>query len=169
MPLIRVTSSGEPLSVEQRRELGRELTDVLLEIEGGARTDRARSLAYVMFEHLADESWTVGGDMSCSKYYPAPTRLMARVDVPVGSLNSRGSNERLKRPSRRLSPRFLDRFRTRVGHRGSLSPKYPRETGAEAGNQGDLATSQNTPASHPTSSTSSGQHRQQRKGHDRNV
>jgi phenylpyruvate tautomerase PptA (4-oxalocrotonate tautomerase family) len=95
MPLIRVTSSGEPLSIEQRRELGRELTDVLLEIEGGARTDRARSLAYVMFEHLADESWTVGGDMG-DTYYPALTRLMARVDVPAGSLDSRGKQRAIE-------------------------------------------------------------------------
>jgi phenylpyruvate tautomerase PptA (4-oxalocrotonate tautomerase family) len=89
MPLIRITSSGIALSVEQRRRLGVELTNVLLEIEGGAGTDRARSLAYVLFEHLPDESWTVGGAMG-AEYYAGSTRLMARVEVPAGSLDSRG-------------------------------------------------------------------------------
>jgi phenylpyruvate tautomerase PptA (4-oxalocrotonate tautomerase family) len=89
MPLIRVTSSGRALDDDQRRDLAGVLTDVLLQIEGGTGLARARALAYVLFEHLPDGSWAVGGSVG-NEHFDAPTRLMARVEVPAGALDRDG-------------------------------------------------------------------------------
>lgn len=91
MPLIEVHHPRDALSPEQRSAIGRRLTEVITEIEGGASTDspKARAIAWVMFHPIDDGAWFIGGETD-DIYVSPPGRFLVRVYVPEGSLSRDG-------------------------------------------------------------------------------
>jgi phenylpyruvate tautomerase PptA (4-oxalocrotonate tautomerase family) len=86
MPLVTLHHPKNSLTPDQKAQLGEELTNVLLMIEGGQDTPGGRSIAWVMFNEIAEDSWYVGGRLD-DKFVSPSGKFLAIVTVPEGSMN----------------------------------------------------------------------------------
>ncbi len=88
MPMIHFHYPEGSLSKAQKKLLAEKLTHVVIEIEGGAGADgpKARSISWVMFYEVAEDSWAIGGTFD-NTYVAAPGKFLANVHVPEGSLS----------------------------------------------------------------------------------
>ena len=64
MPVITVDYPKGKFSPSQRDELAEAMTQVILEIEGGADTPAGRSIAWVKLNEIDGNDWYIGGDLS---------------------------------------------------------------------------------------------------------
>ena len=60
MPIIRVQHRRSSLNAAQKAAIAARLTDLLLQMEGGARTEGGLAFATVLFEPMDDADWWVG-------------------------------------------------------------------------------------------------------------
>jgi phenylpyruvate tautomerase PptA (4-oxalocrotonate tautomerase family) len=86
MPVLQVYHPQEALSATQKAQLAERLTEVLLTMEGGARTPGGLAFATVLFTPVATEDWWVGGRTDAT-YLTAPGKFLVRVTVPEGYMS----------------------------------------------------------------------------------
>lgn len=112
MPLIQVYHPRDAFTAAQRAELAKELTDVILEIEGGAsaKGPKPRSIAWLMFHDVEPQAWFIGG-LADDTYVSPPGKFLVRVYVPEGSLNQ----ERKAMVHRAVDEAFFKVFRLEPG------------------------------------------------------
>lgn len=87
MPIMQVHYVEDTLGPEQKRSLAESLTEVLLDMEGGARTHGGRAFASVMFHPLRADDWYVGG-FTDDTLVVRPGRFLVHVTIPEGYMNA---------------------------------------------------------------------------------
>jgi phenylpyruvate tautomerase PptA (4-oxalocrotonate tautomerase family) len=92
MPIIHVHHPEEALPAETKAALARRLTDVLIEMEGGANTDGGRGFAWVLFTSVKQGDWWIGGKLDDTFVKP-PGRFLVHVTIPEGYMNRTHKNE----------------------------------------------------------------------------
>ncbi|MCA3150873.1 MAG: tautomerase family protein [Rhodocyclaceae bacterium] len=86
MPLMTVQMPEGTLSQAQKDALAEDLTQVILQIEGGADTPAGRSIAWVRFQELPRQDWYLGG-RSDESFEAAAGRWLIELNVPEGSMD----------------------------------------------------------------------------------
>ena len=87
MPVLQVYFPAGSLTDGSKAALAHRLTDVLLTMEGGAKTDGGRAFATVLFTEVPTSDWWVGGSTD-STYVAPPGKFLVRVSVPEGYMNN---------------------------------------------------------------------------------
>ncbi len=83
MPVLQVYYPEGTLGGERKIALARSLTDVLLRMEGGAKTPGGLAFASVLFTEVAQGDWWVGGQSDVT-YVAPPGKFLVRVSIPEG-------------------------------------------------------------------------------------
>jgi phenylpyruvate tautomerase PptA (4-oxalocrotonate tautomerase family) len=86
MPVINVQYPQGSLSREQKQLLAHSLTEVLLEMEGGAKTLGGLGFASVLFSAVPNDDWWVGGCTDAT-YVAPPGKFLVHVAIPEGYMN----------------------------------------------------------------------------------
>ena len=86
MPVLQVYYPEGTLGGERKVALARSLTDVLLTMEGGAKTPGGLAFASVFFTEVAQGDWWVGG-RSDATYVAPPGKFLVRVSIPEGYMS----------------------------------------------------------------------------------
>jgi|SRR5271168_4351150 len=86
MPIMQVFYQSGSLQAERKTALAQRLTDVLLTMEGGAKTSGGLAFATVLFTEVPESDWWVGGRTD-STYVAPPGKFLVRVSVPEGYMN----------------------------------------------------------------------------------
>jgi phenylpyruvate tautomerase PptA (4-oxalocrotonate tautomerase family) len=92
MPVIQVQYPAASLDAGHKAALGARLTDVLLNMEGGARTPGGLAFATVIFSEVPQEDWYVGGLTDTAHVHP-PGKFMVRVTIPEGYMSQTHKSE----------------------------------------------------------------------------
>lgn len=92
MPVIQLQYPQGALDTDRKAALARRLTDVMLTMEGGARTEGGIAFATVLFNEVPQGDWWVGGH-SDDRYVHPPGRFLARVSIPEGYMNRQHKSE----------------------------------------------------------------------------
>src|ERR1700689_4455336 len=92
MPVLQVYFPAGSLIDERKAALAQRLTDVLLTMEGGAKTAGGRAFATVLFTEVPKSDWWVGGSTD-STYVAPPGKFLVRVSVPEGYMNKTHKTE----------------------------------------------------------------------------
>lgn len=92
MPVIQLYYAKDVLDPVSKAEMGKRLTEVLLTMEGGARTPGGLAFASVLFIEVPAQDWWVGGKTD-DTYVSAPGRLLARVSIPEGYMSQQYKSE----------------------------------------------------------------------------
>lgn len=87
MPIIDISHVQGAVTPDQKQALAKRLTELLLDMEGGARTEGGRAFASVLFRELPAYDWWVGGTHD-DTHVSAPGRFLVRVTIPEGYMNS---------------------------------------------------------------------------------
>jgi phenylpyruvate tautomerase PptA (4-oxalocrotonate tautomerase family) len=87
MPIMQVQYPAGALDGPRKSDLAGRLTEVLLDMEGGARTEGGRAFAWVLFSEFGPGDWWVGGKSDGSHVAP-PGAFLVRVTVPEGYMNA---------------------------------------------------------------------------------
>ena len=72
MPLVRVTLVDDVFSSEEKHELAKALTDVMVRFEG---SEAFREVVWVLIEELHTDGWHIGG-----RPFEGPRSLMAVLE-----------------------------------------------------------------------------------------
>lgn len=86
MPVITIDYPKGKFSPAQRDELAEAMTQVILQIEGGADTPQGRSIAWVKFNEIDKTDWYIGGDNGTG-FEGAAGKFFVELNVPEGSMN----------------------------------------------------------------------------------
>lgn len=92
MPMMTVQHPPEALSATQKDALAEDLTQVILQIEGGADTPAGRSIAWVRFQPISRDDWYLGGRNDAA-FEAAAGRWLIELNVPEGSMNQDRKSE----------------------------------------------------------------------------
>lgn len=92
MPIMHVHHPAGSLTPEQKADLARRLTDVLLLMEGSADTPGGRAFATVLFTEVAAGDWWVGGRTD-DLFVTPPGRFLVHVSIPEGYMNGAHKSE----------------------------------------------------------------------------
>ena len=92
MPVMQVFHPENSLTASQKQTLATRLTDVLLRMEGGAKTQGGLAFATVLFTPVGAGDWWVGGRTDAT-YVQAPGKFMVRVSIPEGYMNQTHKSE----------------------------------------------------------------------------
>ncbi|MEN4918154.1 tautomerase family protein [Achromobacter spanius] len=92
MPVIQLYHAKGVLNPTSKNLMGKRLTEVLLTMEGGARTPGGVAFASVLFTEVPAEDWWVGGTTD-GTHLSAPGRLIARVSIPEGYMSQAHKSE----------------------------------------------------------------------------
>ena len=92
MPVITVDYPKGKFSPGQRDALAEAMTQVILQIEGGADTPAGRSIAWVKFNEIDREDWYIGGDNSTG-FEGAAGKFFVELNVPEGSMDQARKSE----------------------------------------------------------------------------
>lgn len=92
MPIIHLHHPAGLLDPARKASLARRLTDVLLAMEGGARTEGGQAFASVIFAEVPTDDWWTGGKPDSSFVQP-PGQFLARVSIPEGYMNQAHKSE----------------------------------------------------------------------------
>jgi phenylpyruvate tautomerase PptA (4-oxalocrotonate tautomerase family) len=86
MPIMNVRYPAGRLDKQTKAMLARKLTDVLIQMEGGANTQGGRGFAAVLFSEIAADDWWIGGGMD-DKFVSAAGKFLVHVTIPEGYMN----------------------------------------------------------------------------------
>jgi phenylpyruvate tautomerase PptA (4-oxalocrotonate tautomerase family) len=86
MPVLQVRYPKGALDSKTKGALAAKLTDVLLSMEGGARTPGGLAFATVLFAEVQLEDWWVGGTTD-STHVGLPGKFLVNVTVPEGYMS----------------------------------------------------------------------------------
>jgi phenylpyruvate tautomerase PptA (4-oxalocrotonate tautomerase family) len=92
MPIMNVCYGAGDLNGDSKAELAKQLTDIMIRMEGGADTRGGRAFAWVLFKELAQGDWWAGGD-SGNSYISPPGRFLVHVSIPEGYMNAQQKSE----------------------------------------------------------------------------
>jgi phenylpyruvate tautomerase PptA (4-oxalocrotonate tautomerase family) len=87
MPIMQVCYPETALDAERKAALARNLTDVLMAMEGGADTKGGRAFAWVLFMPVKTDDWWVGGRTDDELVQP-PGKFLVHVTVPEGYMSA---------------------------------------------------------------------------------
>jgi phenylpyruvate tautomerase PptA (4-oxalocrotonate tautomerase family) len=86
MPVLQVHHLKGALDASSKRALAENLTEVLLTMEGGARSAGGLAFATVLFTEVQPEDWWVGGRTDSTHVGP-PGKFLVRVTIPEGYMS----------------------------------------------------------------------------------
>lgn len=86
MPVIQVHYPQGSLDRDTKARLSATLTEAMLTMEGGARTEGGVAFASVLFSEIPDGDWWTGGRTDDRHVHP-PGRFLARVSIPEGYMS----------------------------------------------------------------------------------
>lgn len=86
MPIMNVTFRAGDLDASGKADLARRLTEVLVQMEGGADTHGGRAFAWVLFNEIPTADWWIGGEAGDVFVFP-PGRFLVHVTIPEGYMN----------------------------------------------------------------------------------
>jgi len=86
MPIMHVYFPDGALKDQQKSNLAGALTEIMLNMEGGARTRGGQAFALVLFSEIGGAGWWTGGH-SDETFVSPPGAFLVRVTVPEGYLN----------------------------------------------------------------------------------
>ena len=92
MPVLQVYHPQGTLDGDRKAALAQKLTDVLLTMEGNARTAGGFGFATVLFTPVAEGDWWVGGRTDAT-YVAPPGKFLVRVAIPEGYMNQAHKTE----------------------------------------------------------------------------
>jgi phenylpyruvate tautomerase PptA (4-oxalocrotonate tautomerase family) len=92
MPVFQVYHPEGVLDGPRKPLLARKLTDVLLTMEGGARTAGGVAFASVLFTAVPQEDWWVGGSIDATHVSP-PGKFLVRATIPEGYMSQAHKTE----------------------------------------------------------------------------
>lgn len=91
MPIMNVRHAAGSLDTVSKAALAERLTNVLVQMEGGADTDSGRAFAWVCFSEFAeDDLWIAGRPKVASEVGPT---FLVHISVPEGYMNRAHKNE----------------------------------------------------------------------------
>jgi phenylpyruvate tautomerase PptA (4-oxalocrotonate tautomerase family) len=70
-----------------KEAMARRLTDVLIDMEGGANTRAGRAFAWILFTEIPEGDWWVGGHAD-NTFVSPPGAFLVNVVVPEGYMNA---------------------------------------------------------------------------------
>ena len=62
MPIMNISYGAGDLNDASKARLAKQLTEVMIRMEGGADTKGGRAFAWVLFNELAQGDWWAGGE-----------------------------------------------------------------------------------------------------------
>lgn len=86
MPIMDVRYAAGALDATAKANLARRLTEVLIQMEGGANTPAGRAFAWVFFTAFAAEDVWVGGEATETRT-GAAGRFLVNIFIPEGYMN----------------------------------------------------------------------------------
>ena len=92
MPVMQIYYPQGSLTGERKAALAQQLTDVLLMMEGNAKTAGGLGFASVLFTEFAQSDWWVGGRTD-NTYVTPPGKFLVRVTIPEGYMNQAHKTE----------------------------------------------------------------------------
>jgi phenylpyruvate tautomerase PptA (4-oxalocrotonate tautomerase family) len=92
MPVLNISYPTGRLDVKTKAALAGKLTDVLIQMEGGANTHGGRGFAAVLFHEVAEDDWWVGGKTDDTFVSPSG-KFLVRVTIPEGYMNAAHKTE----------------------------------------------------------------------------
>jgi phenylpyruvate tautomerase PptA (4-oxalocrotonate tautomerase family) len=92
MPIMDVRYAAGILDKEAKAVLAQKLTDVLIQMEGGANTPGGRGFAWVFFTAFAEDDWWIGGSAG-DEYVSPPGKFLVHIAIPEGYMNVAHKNE----------------------------------------------------------------------------
>jgi phenylpyruvate tautomerase PptA (4-oxalocrotonate tautomerase family) len=92
MPIMRVTYQSGSMNAAQKATLAGRLTDLMIQMEGGADTTGGRSFAWVIFDEIKAGDWWAGGRTD-AKYVAPPGKFLVDVRIPEGYMNKAHKEE----------------------------------------------------------------------------
>jgi phenylpyruvate tautomerase PptA (4-oxalocrotonate tautomerase family) len=92
MPVLQVYYPQEALSADRKEALAAQLTEVLLRMEGGAKTRGGRGFATVFFTEVPAGDWWMGGRTDAT-YVSPPGKFLVRVSIPEGYMSQTHKSE----------------------------------------------------------------------------
>ena len=92
MPIIQLQYSHGALSHDRKADLAQRLTQVLLAMEGNAKTAAGLAFASVLFNESAPGDWWVAGHTDTVGHH-LPGHFIARVAIPEGYMNQAHKSE----------------------------------------------------------------------------
>ena len=87
MPIVNVACLEGALRPAQKAAIANCLNEVLLAMEGGARTRGGRAFAWVLFNEIGRHDWWIDGKTDDSLVAP-PGRFLVHVTIPEGYMNA---------------------------------------------------------------------------------
>jgi phenylpyruvate tautomerase PptA (4-oxalocrotonate tautomerase family) len=87
VPIMKVTYQSGSMSDAQRAALAGRLTDLMLQMEGGADTFGGRSFAWVIYDEIKQGDWWAGGRAN-AEYVAPPGKFLIDVRIPEGYMNT---------------------------------------------------------------------------------
>jgi phenylpyruvate tautomerase PptA (4-oxalocrotonate tautomerase family) len=92
MPIMDVRYAKGSLAKTTKADVARRLTDVLIQMEGGANTRRGRGFAAVFFTEFDEDNWWIGGTTG-NEYVSPPGKFLVNVWIPEGYMSTAHKNE----------------------------------------------------------------------------
>ena len=92
MPVLQVYYPRNALSADRKAALAAQLTEVLLRMEGGAKTRDGLAFATVFFTEVPAGDWWVGGRTDAA-YVSPPGKFLVRVSIPEGYMSQTHKSE----------------------------------------------------------------------------
>jgi phenylpyruvate tautomerase PptA (4-oxalocrotonate tautomerase family) len=92
MPVIQLQYPQSALDTERKAQLAGRLTEVLLTMEGGARTAGGVGFASVLFTEVPQGDWWTGGRPD-DTFVHAPGKFLAHVSIPEGYMSQAHKTE----------------------------------------------------------------------------
>jgi phenylpyruvate tautomerase PptA (4-oxalocrotonate tautomerase family) len=92
MPIMKVTYQTGSMNDAQKAAFAGRLTDLMIQMEGGADTFGGRSFAWVIYEEIKQGDWWAGGRTD-EEYVAPPGKFLVDVRIPEGYMNTTHKQE----------------------------------------------------------------------------
>jgi len=92
MPIMKVTYQEGSMTVAQKATLAGRLTDLMIQMEGGADTVGGRTFAWVIYDEIKSGDWWAGGRAD-AQYVAPPGKFLVDVRIPEGYMNTTHKQE----------------------------------------------------------------------------
>ncbi|HXO65783.1 MAG TPA: tautomerase family protein [Steroidobacteraceae bacterium] len=92
MPVLQLYYPQGALAGEHKADLAQRFTDVLLGMEGGAKTPGGLAFATVLFTEVPSGDWWVGGRTDATHVKP-PGKFLVRVSIPEGYMSQSNKSD----------------------------------------------------------------------------
>ena len=87
MPIMKVTYQSGSINDAQKAALAGRLTDLMIQMEGGADTIGGRGFAWVIYDEIKSGDWWAGGRTD-AQYVAPPGKFLVDIRIPEGYMNT---------------------------------------------------------------------------------